>query len=114
VILLKPVFPVLQYAVNYEYISKVLCVNKEKPQMHCNGKCHLMKELAKAAEKETPISSDKKNSHFEIEVLFLSPLPQYAFFGPINQSRPEINPGYPDLYEYLNVKTSFHPPAFFS
>jgi hypothetical protein len=58
--LLKPVFPVIDYIVNYEYISKVLCVNKDKPKMHCNGKCHLMKELAKASENEKPISSDKK------------------------------------------------------
>ena len=63
-ILFKPVFPVIDYAFNYDYISKVLCVNKNKPEMKCNGKCHLMKELAKASEGEKPNSSDKKNTHF--------------------------------------------------
>ncbi|MBX9808301.1 MAG: hypothetical protein K2X95_10950, partial [Flavobacteriaceae bacterium] len=63
--LLKPVFPVIDYIVNYEYISKVLCVNKDKPKMHCNGKCHLMKELAKAAENEKPISPNKKTVFLE-------------------------------------------------
>ena len=58
--LIKPALPVLDYVVNYEYISKVLCVNKAKPKLQCNGKCHLMKELAKTAENEVPISSNKK------------------------------------------------------
>jgi len=68
--LLKPVFPVIEYAVNYNYISKVLCVNKNKPKMHCNGKCHLMKELAKESESEKPLSSDKKNISQELDILF--------------------------------------------
>ena len=29
---LKPILPVVDYIVNYEYISKVLCVNKAKPK----------------------------------------------------------------------------------
>jgi hypothetical protein len=51
----KPIFPVMDYAINYDYISKVLCINKDKPELKCNGKCHLMKELAKT-EDDKPIS----------------------------------------------------------
>lgn len=58
--LVKPVFPVIDYVVNYDYIAKVLCENKAKPELKCNGKCQLMKELAKAAEEEKPISPAKK------------------------------------------------------
>ena len=69
---LKPIFPVVEYVVNYDYITKTLCVNKAKPKMQCNGKCHLMKELAKAAESEKPISSDKKQLQEQtIEILFM-------------------------------------------
>ena len=68
-LLVKPILPVVEYVVNYEYISKVLCVNKAKPMMHCNGKCHLVKELAKASENEKPIS-DKKILVHEFEILF--------------------------------------------
>jgi hypothetical protein len=46
------------YEINKEYISKVLCVNKSKPKMHCNGKCHLKKELNKAEKREkSPLNS---------------------------------------------------------
>ncbi len=45
------------YEINKEYISKVLCVNKSKPKMHCNGKCHLKKELKKAEKREQSSSA---------------------------------------------------------
>ena len=68
-ILLKPFLPIVEYVVNYEYISKVLCVNKETPIMGCDGKCYLMSQLAKSAEDEKPIS-DKKFIVKEVEILF--------------------------------------------
>ncbi|MHA4895584.1 hypothetical protein ACXZ1K_12595 [Pedobacter sp. PWIIR3] len=37
---------------NQKYIAATLCVNKNKPEMHCNGKCYLMKKLKQAQEKE--------------------------------------------------------------
>lgn len=33
------------YMLNRQYIASVLCVNKDKPQMHCNGKCYLANKL---------------------------------------------------------------------
>ena len=69
--LAKPVIPFLEYVINYDYIVKELCENKEKPALKCNGKCHLAKQLAKSAEEEKPISSDKKqNVKQEIETMF--------------------------------------------
>ncbi len=45
--MLRPVAPFVEYAINYDYISDVLCINKDKPEMHCNGKCYVMKQLEK-------------------------------------------------------------------
>jgi len=102
----------MDYLINYEYISKVLCVNKEKPMMHCNGKCHLMKELAKAAENEKPISSNKKdNSKQEVEILFFESI---AFLNLTTFSLSEkssINGNYTNLYVHLNSCSIFHPPS---
>lgn len=44
--LVKPAIPFLEYVINYDYIVKELCENKEKPELKCNGKCHLAKQLA--------------------------------------------------------------------
>lgn len=46
---------VADYLLNKDYIAKVLCVNRDKPEMKCNGKCHFAKQLKKqdAAEGQT-------------------------------------------------------------
>tara|TARA_B100001167_G_scaffold182867_1_gene140983 strand:+ start:1219 stop:1584 length:366 start_codon:yes stop_codon:yes gene_type:complete len=64
---LRPGFPYLEYALDYEYISTVLCENKDKPKLECNGKCYLMKALAEASEKES--NQKKKSNTATIELL---------------------------------------------
>ena len=40
------------FELNKNYIASELCENRDKPMMHCNGKCYLMKKLKQAEEKE--------------------------------------------------------------
>lgn len=37
---------------NRQYIAKTLCENRNKPQLHCNGRCYLAKKIKQAEEKE--------------------------------------------------------------
>ena len=112
--LLKPVLPVVEYIVNYEYITKVLCVNKAKPKMQCNGKCHLKKELAKASESETPISSNKKTAFQEVEVLFFEEIKSFNIRYIYFDKNQFLNTNYSDLYSNLNSDSVFRPPIFIS
>jgi hypothetical protein len=112
-LLLKPVLPVIEYMANYEYISKVLCVNKAMPLMHCNGKCHLMKELARASENEKPLSSDKKSGSHELEVLFFQEIPTFTISDNFAH-RPKVDAVYSNLYNYSDSPSVFHPPAILS
>lgn len=111
---LKPFFPVIDYVVNYEYISKVLCENKAKPAMQCNGKCHLMKELAKASETEKPISSDKKASVNTVNDLFVEELPPLDWVIFDTHTKPSLDTVYANLYAHLNSHAIFHPPIILS
>jgi hypothetical protein len=112
-LMLKPIFPVVDYLVNYEYISKVLCENKAKPKLKCNGKCQLMKGLAKASEEEKPINSDKKNNlKQESEVLFYLPLKEFEIENTSFQVTTTTLNNYSNLYTYLNGFSIFHPPTF--
>ncbi|MDB5234773.1 MAG: hypothetical protein JWR44_1766 [Hymenobacter sp.] len=47
---------VVDYQLNKARITELYCVNKARPTLHCNGKCHLMQQLRKAdgAEKKAP------------------------------------------------------------
>lgn len=112
---LKPVFPVVDYVLNYDYIANVLCENKAKPELKCNGKCQLMKNLAKVSDEEKPINSDKKdNSKQEIEVLFfqtIEPLFVQRNFFSKNKSVKDI---YTNLYFHLVNNSVFRPPTIIS
>lgn len=111
-LLLKPALPVLDYVVNYEYITTVLCINKQQPKLECNGKCHLKEQLANAAEDEKPISSNKKaNAHQESEVLFFvnfEQLPSVTFLQYLDQHTTSC---YTNLYKFTVLSTIFHPPS---
>jgi len=45
---LRPIYyvgQVVYYELNIDYIIETYCINKEKPELKCNGKCHLAKQL---------------------------------------------------------------------
>jgi hypothetical protein len=112
-ILFKPLSPIVEYIVNYDYISKVLCVNKETPIMGCNGKCYLMSELAKQSENEKPIS-DKKIVVKDIETLFFQEIKSIDLSkAPVSQCI-ILNTNYSNLYTYLDSSSVFHPPSSIS
>lgn len=45
--MIQPIMPLVEYSLNKEYIASVLCENRAKPQLSCNGKCYVQKELKK-------------------------------------------------------------------
>lgn len=58
-------FVMLDFYLNQEYIVKNLCVNRNKPAMHCNGKCHLSKKL-KEEDKRDQDNPERKDHRSEI------------------------------------------------
>jgi len=52
----KPLISIADYHINFDYISNVLCINKNKPMSCCKGKCYLTKQLGKTHD------SDNKNN----------------------------------------------------
>lgn len=112
-ILARPAIPFLEYIVNYDYIVKELCENKENPALKCNGKCHLMKELAKTAEDNKNTSSDKKqNVKQEIEVLFYQDFKSLSCSNSYVFTNNKINSVYQNLYVLTAIQSTFHPPTF--
>lgn len=100
---LNQVFIVANYAINKDYISKVLCENKDKPKMHCNGKCHLKKQLAKEEKKEQSPVKEKK----EIQ-LFYETNPLMSISAPINRDEQISSYSFPITDKHqISV---FHPP----
>ena len=113
-ILLKPMFPIIEYVVRYDYISKVLCINKDKPKLECNGQCHLMKQAAKNAESDGPISTNKKLSSQEILFVFFEELTSQTILPLYFHKTEKANSFYSNLYSYKLSGFLFRPPTIIS
>ncbi|QJX45630.1 hypothetical protein HMJ29_01235 [Hymenobacter taeanensis] len=55
---------------NQDYIARVLCINRDKPQLKCNGRCHLRKELKAQEEREQKQQTGSKQAAQETLTLF--------------------------------------------
>lgn len=47
--MVRPVMPIIEYQLNYDYITTILCENTERPSLECNGKCYLIERLSDAS-----------------------------------------------------------------
>jgi len=97
------------YSLNKNYIANVLCVNKSKPKMHCNGKCHLKKQLKKEDAKEQSPANPVKE---------IKELPLYFGNGssikPLNTivcKTEKLTFRYSFHFSTQHLKAVFHPPC---
>ena len=83
-----------------------LCENKDKPELQCNGKCHL-KKVAQSQDKQqtTP------ESIIDFKELILYPSPTSNFDLPVRiYSEKQQQLAYQNLYSFHNSNNCFHPP----
>ncbi len=57
-------FVIVGFELNRTYIANTLCINRDKPQLHCNGKCYLMTKLKLAEENEKKQAAKTKFDTF--------------------------------------------------
>ncbi|WP_053327895.1 hypothetical protein [Chryseobacterium gallinarum] len=107
----RPLVPLVEYAVNYDYIKDVLCINKNKPELHCNGKCYLSKELAKTNDTESLPLGKIKNSGQKILDTYILPEITEIVYSEKNLFF-SFNFTYETAYSFLFLKPVFKPPVF--
>lgn len=82
------------------------CINKTKPQLHCNGKCQMMKQL-KEEEKKEQQNNNRKSSQDEV-------LSSKSFFASITITRAITIIEFCNHHIGLPIDCStdfFHPPG---
>ena len=96
------------YHLNKSYITENFCVNKAKPEMQCNGKCHLKKELKESEEStsKNPVSLKQFN-----ELFLTCDNPIADFLKPVASVTSIIVTSF-DFFYSDPCKDIFHPPKF--
>lgn len=93
------------YHFNKSYISTVLCSNKDKPQLHCEGKCFLDIKL-----KELEQKNKQEQEHSKRLIESVAPQLQSLVFANFEENLPSSVPHYLQKSPIGTVNNIFHPP----
>ena len=97
------------FELNHKYIAENLCVNKNRPWLHCNGKCYFMKKIQQAEENEKKQETKKNLTRVEVSI-FQEPY-QVSFIEPvILETTLRTLPPYTHHYSSSYLSTIFRPP----
>jgi hypothetical protein len=53
------------FELNRDYVATHLCVNRDKPWLHCNGKCYFMRKIKQEQEKENSQERQAQKNLFQ-------------------------------------------------
>ncbi|SNY94677.1 hypothetical protein SAMN06265377_0337 [Flagellimonas pacifica] len=108
--MVRPIAPVIEYVINEDYIAEFLCINKDKIELQCNGKCYLMQRLSE--------QNEEKGKNLPKITLEEYPIGFIEITSCSSGSRTDHSLqhifGYYNHYNYLFFTSSFHPPSIFS
>ncbi|MGZ3751254.1 MAG: hypothetical protein ACXVB0_23655 [Mucilaginibacter sp.] len=93
------------FEINKNYIAAKLCENRNKPWLHCNGKCYLMKKIKQADEKQN--AADRETQKNLVQESYCEATPQIKFYTQLLQVIPIPN-NHIELPDGYNV--IFRPP----
>ncbi|SMP96932.1 hypothetical protein SAMN05421679_11092 [Epilithonimonas pallida] len=100
--------PLIDYTVNYNYITKNLCENRAKKEMNCNGKCYLAKELSKSSQnsaKQDQLKLSVFSELFTVGNVF-TVLNEFNFNSDIQKQNFYLS----SFYNFSLNSRIFHPP----
>ncbi|MFD1143721.1 hypothetical protein ACFQ4C_21510 [Larkinella insperata] len=70
------------FQINKQYIARVLCENRDRPELHCDGQCYLARRLKAQQEKEDQQTAEQVQN-LPVVQLFTPPLERFAFPTPL-------------------------------
>lgn len=106
----------IHFYTNQQAIIAQECVNKNRPEMQCNGTCYLAKQLKKADLELEKKKSDQQRSlsgmkWLESEVFLSFTSSSYSIFAPSTCSKANLCVPYVNCYHFRYFAAIFHPPC---
>ncbi len=108
--MLRPIMPLANYLVNQDYIAEFLCINKDKPELECNGKCYLKKQLKEASEEKEKNLPAIAMEEYPIGIMMFITFDA----SQTTETTTTSNFQYTNSYKFSYLNLVFHPPAFTS
>ncbi|WP_298238620.1 hypothetical protein [uncultured Algibacter sp.] len=105
--MLRPIQPYVEYVLNQDYIAEFLCINKDKPELQCNGKCHLVKQIKKQQEQEPLSALSISLENYPIGFVTILKIPNALSYSASVKNQ---NYFYQKIYDFSYNNSAFQPP----
>ena len=112
VALCRPLAPYVEYYSNRDFFAEVLCINKAKPELKCNGKCILMQKIKRATQQDSdPVSLPSlKFENYPIGFVEFVPSQQAVSFSYVKKKHFILSVN----YHFELISDLFRPPSLVS
>ncbi|MGF7215301.1 hypothetical protein GGR92_001441 [Spirosoma lacussanchae] len=97
------------YHANKDYIARVLCENRDKPQLHCDGKCFLAKRLKASQERQDKETTERVQNLPTLQ-LFWNDVISFRFAPVLTDIQADSRFGYTLGTYMISLAPLFHPP----
>lgn len=105
--MVRPVAPLFDYIINQDYIAEFLCINQDKPEMQCNGKCQMMMQIEKQQEEKRQNLPAIAMEEYPIGFVEFLTLKRIISLTP----KTETVTCYINNYSFKYSYSDFHPPC---
>jgi hypothetical protein len=99
----------LDYELRKDYIIQNYCVNKNRPELHCDGKCYLAKQI-KTTEQQEQQQKGADFNRYLFGVEFIETQNEIIVFH-LSKTKLLTNFEYRDSLSQKHLSSVFHPPS---
>ena len=78
----SPLGTIAYFNLNRDYIARVLCENRDRPELHCNGQCYLAKRLKAQQDKQNKETTERVQN-LPVLQWFCVAMDSYQFEQPV-------------------------------
>lgn len=99
------------YQYNRSFFIEMFCVNKDRPQLRCDGKC----KLAQMQQEENEKRASDKLKQLQLEVVYFAPVRPVTLINnsvPIWADQSNLPSYYHFSYSFIFISTPVKPPEY--
>ena len=105
----------INWKINQTYLTEKYCINKDQPELKCNGNCYLAKQLKKYESDVTALNDKTSKKQAVIKDTSFDLLCEKVEYGLVGYDfSNQINNNhfdYKNNYSFLNTSDFFQPPC---
>lgn len=106
---ISPWGTIAYYQLNKDYIARVLCENRSRPDLHCDGKCYLAKKLKAQQDRQDKETTERVQKIPSLQ-LFWDDVSSFSFAPAVTPRQPKPCFAYALGTYGVDPAPLFHPP----